>query len=473
MGRGHGSGDGGVLGRDVGVVERRLGVDDLPLAADLLDVDRHPGHAHAPVVGLGEQDLLAGRGVRDVALRDLEVRVADEHGVDAGDLLGEERARVLDVGQRVAPRRLAVVAGVARDDDDVGAGGLEAGHHDLRLLDDAGELHLALDVGLVPDRDAGGHETEDADLDRLGVGQATVLMTHGLKTGAPVFQSTELAESRGKSSLLLERPQRVEAVVVLVVAEGGGVVADLVHRRGHRVRRAAGDGVDLGVVVGQRRALDRVAGVDRQGALATDLGPDRLDDRGGLGHADVVGLGVGVLGVLEVVPVVDVAVQVGRAEHGQTDDLAVGAGAGRSGSGVGGRGRAHAREARATDGGEGQQAATGGGGSEEVRVGSVLMSSFAVRCSIGAVPVHGARLAPEAQGTTIAGHVRRQADSTGRFREPSASTDEPEPDLVDPLGDLLGRGGRQVGSAADAPEVHVDVGVRQALLAGVRRDEPC
>jgi len=31
-------------------------------------------------------------------------------------------------------------------------------------------------------------------------GSLTVLMTHGLKTGAPVFQSTELADSSGKFS---------------------------------------------------------------------------------------------------------------------------------------------------------------------------------------------------------------------------------------------------------------------------------
>ena len=32
----------------------------------------------------------------------------------------------------------------------------------------------------------------------LRSGSLTVLMTHGLKTGAPVFQSTEFAESRGR-----------------------------------------------------------------------------------------------------------------------------------------------------------------------------------------------------------------------------------------------------------------------------------
>ena len=66
-------------------------------------------------------------------------------------------------------------------------------------------------------------------------GTLTVLMTHGLKTGAPVFQSTELADEQREVQLLLEGPQRVQAVVELVVAERRGVVADLVHGGGHRV----------------------------------------------------------------------------------------------------------------------------------------------------------------------------------------------------------------------------------------------
>ena len=240
-------------------------------------------------------------------------------------------------------------------------------------------------------------------------GSLTVLMTHGLKTGAPVFQSTELADSSGKFELLLEGAQGVEAVVVLVVAERGGVVADLVHRGRHGVRRAAGDRVDLGVVVRERCALDRVAGVDRQGALGADLGTDRLDDRRRLGDADVVGLAVGVLDVLEVVPVVDVAVQVGRAEDGQSDDLAVGARTGRCRSGGGGLGRAHGREAGAADGGEGQQLATGGRGSEEVR--GVVGAHVVLRCQVLDRSSPGARCAARPRG---AGHDHSRRPSTQR-----------------------------------------------------------
>ena len=233
----------------------------------------------------------------------------------------------------------------------------------------------------------------------LRVGQLDGLDDPRLEDGCAGVPVDRVGREQREVQLLLEGPQRVEAVVVLVVAEGGGVVADLVHRGGHRVRRAAGDRVDLGVVVRERRALDRVAGVDRQGALGTDLGADRLDDRGGLGDADVVVRLVVVLGVLEVVPVVDVAVQVGRAEHGQSHDLAVGARPGRPRRPARRHPRWRVRRPRRRRGpaaGDGWSRIRGGQGSR--RCGRCSCRPSSVRCSIGAVPCPGARLAPEAQG---------------------------------------------------------------------------
>jgi len=83
------------------------------------------------------------------------------------------------------------------------------------------------------------------------------------------------------------------------------------------VHSAAGDRLDLGVVVGERSALDGVAGVEGDRVGGADLGADGLDERGGLGDADIAVLRVVVLGVLVVVPVVDVPVQVGGAEDGE------------------------------------------------------------------------------------------------------------------------------------------------------------
>ena len=104
-----------------------------------------------------------------------------------------------------------------------------------------------------------------------------------------------------------------------------------------------GDRLDLGVVVGERRALDGVAGVEGEGVAGPPLGADGLDERGRLGQADVVVLAVVVLGVLEVVPVVDVAVQVGRADHGERVVVGAARVAGRR---LGGRGRPARRDRR-------------------------------------------------------------------------------------------------------------------------------
>jgi len=50
---------------------------------------------------------------------------------------------------------------------DVHPRGTHPGHPDLGLLDQPREGHLALDVGLVPDGDAGVCQAEDAHPDRL------------------------------------------------------------------------------------------------------------------------------------------------------------------------------------------------------------------------------------------------------------------------------------------------------------------
>jgi hypothetical protein len=113
--------------------------------------------------------------------------------------------------------------------------------------------------------------------------------------------------------LRLELPQQRDAVVELVVAQGRGVISDRVHRRGHRVDAAGSDRLDLGVVVRQGSALDRVARIDEERAGSSSVLTDLVDQRGDLRETEVVLGLVVVLGILEVVPVEGVAVQVRRA----------------------------------------------------------------------------------------------------------------------------------------------------------------
>ena len=198
-------------------------------------------------------------------------------------------------------------------------GALEARHEHRGLLHDAGEPHLARHVVAVPDRHAGGDQAEDADHDVLAVRRADPLDDVRRERGRPGRPVDRVGAQQREAQLALERPQRVHAVVELVVAEGRGVVADRVHRGGHRVDVPPRDRVDLGVVVAQRGALDRVTGVEREAAGRAPLLPHRRDEGRDLGQAHVVRRAVGVLRVLEVVPVEHVAVGVARAEHGQPE----------------------------------------------------------------------------------------------------------------------------------------------------------
>ena len=293
-------------------------VAPVPLPALLDDQVQHR-EPHPPVEGLDQEHVLAGLPVGLVTLRDLLVRVPDQDRVHAGHLPGHQRRGVLRERQGVAVRRGGVGARVRRDDDQVTAPALELRHEDLRLLDQPGELHPTLDVGPVPDRDAGVGQAQDAHL-QLAAAADAELLDHVRREDRSLGRRVHRVGTQQREvELRLEGAQGVDPVVELVVAQGCCVVADQVHRRGHRVDRAGGDRVDLGVVVGQRRALDGVAGIEGEDRLPGPLRAHRLDQRAHLGQPDVVvGLVVELL-VLEVVPVDDVAVQVGRAEHAEAD----------------------------------------------------------------------------------------------------------------------------------------------------------
>jgi hypothetical protein len=128
-------------------------------------------------------------------------------------------------------------------------------------------------------------------------------MTYGGKGREPGRRVHRVGAEQRKVELAGEGLEQGDAVVELVVAQCRGVVADVVHDRRHGVHMAVADWGDPGEVVGQRRPLDRVARVDHQGAVTAALGTHGLHERGHLGQTDVVRGGVGVLKVLEVVPV--------------------------------------------------------------------------------------------------------------------------------------------------------------------------
>ena len=259
---------------------------------------------------------------------DVAVRVAEEDRVDAGDLLGDERRRVL-VRQFGAVAGGAAVAAVRGDQHDVGAAARASPAPTSRRWRPGRRSAACPRRWPGPRWRRRGWSGRGCRPAAFGAPwpRSTFLMTYGAYAGRRSCTLTALAARAGKPSWLDPQGQQRQPVVELVVAQRHRVVVDDVHRAGHRVLLAGrGDRLLLGVVRGQRRALDRVAGVEDQGRLAAPLGPDLVDQRGDLGQADVVVRAVVVLGVLVVVPVVDVAVGVRRAEQREVP--------GRGGAGV-------------------------------------------------------------------------------------------------------------------------------------------
>jgi hypothetical protein len=155
--------------------------------------------------------------------------------------------------------------------DNVHAGGAHPGHPDPGLFDQAGERHPAVDVGLVPDGYARVGQAEDADLDRLLTLHPDSLDHVGREGRAPGAGIQRVGAEQRKVELIGKSAQQRDPVVELVIAQSGGVVADVVHGRSHRMHIGVGDRGDTREVVGQRRPLDRVARIDHQRVVTPTL----------------------------------------------------------------------------------------------------------------------------------------------------------------------------------------------------------
>ena len=139
--------------------------------ARVLEVEVHDRDPHAPVERLDEQHVLAGAVLvtkrSGISLWAWPTRIASTPGTCSAT----SDAAFSGYGSASPYDERGVGAAVGGDDHHVAAAALELGHEVLGLLDEAGELHPALDVGLVPDRDAGVGQAEDADLEVGAVAQ--------------------------------------------------------------------------------------------------------------------------------------------------------------------------------------------------------------------------------------------------------------------------------------------------------------
>jgi hypothetical protein len=213
---------------------------------------------------------------------ELGVRVAQQQGVDARHA-GQVPAAVFHV------RRVGVVvqSAVQHGDDQVRVLRLELGQVFLRRLHHAAHGHPALELLLVPLHDRRRREAEDAHLQRhLQLAAVRGVGLDGLAHHRPRLEQ-RLAVARtghvgqhqremragaalGRAAVHVHRRagdlrQERQAVVELVVAGGGAVVADAVHRAIDRQLLVAGHRAGQRLVVGQHRALDGVAVVEQEG----------------------------------------------------------------------------------------------------------------------------------------------------------------------------------------------------------------
>ena len=237
-------GDGRVGGRGERVVGQKFGFHVISLDGDAADVGefRAGGGQHgvadlAGVVGLG----------KDVRQRGVGVRV--DENVDARDLFKQVDGAVAD--------GLVINAEVAEADDDIALVRLERVHLSLRELEHLfarGEGH-ALDLGGVGlGRGLGCLQAEHADLRAVRRGEGHVI----LKRGLAVIKG--VGGEDGELCFLGEFDEIFIAVVKLVIAERGGVIAGHVHQLDGRGALGKAD---------RRIALNVVARVKEQhvGAL--------------------------------------------------------------------------------------------------------------------------------------------------------------------------------------------------------------
>ena len=207
---------------------------------------------------------------------------------------------------------------MAEDDDEVGAFGPERGGMGGDGLDDAAGGEAALQQVGIPEqrlRRRGGDEADPervaaavgagqlAGQDRPRRGEGAVVERRGAGFAHQI--GAEHREARpGEGGL-----ERREAEVEVVVAEGGGVVAERGHRRDHRVRVVAGG---FHREVGKRRALQHVARIDEERGRGPGFGPGGADHRAEGGEAARFGRLAGAPGIRR-----HRAMEVGGAEDAQ------------------------------------------------------------------------------------------------------------------------------------------------------------
>jgi hypothetical protein len=209
---------------------------------------------------------------------------------------------------------------MAGHNNHVGSGSADFRNYQFGLLDDSVEIKAAVNVVAVPECTPWRHQSDQAH-SHPAVPGVDAFEDVRRERAPPGGDLADVCAQQREVQLTLPGAEQRYAVIELVITEGDGVIAHLIHGKRHGMLDCSGSGCDLGKVVGQRRSLNGVAGVQGDAVSRSTLGPHRLDESGGLGNADSVARGVGVGHVLEVVPIEHIVVQVSGAQHRQGEAL--------------------------------------------------------------------------------------------------------------------------------------------------------
>jgi len=230
--------------------------------------------------------------------------------------------------------RIAGQAAVRNRDDDVGALGAHLRYVFLRRFAHAFRIDLPVQPALVPGQDARRSEADHPDFQRraqrlaIRAGRADAAAQDAVRREQRLMRlrAVDIGQHHGEAGAGATRRvgrhaidiemaaghlvQISQAIVEFVVADAGDVHADLVHGLVDGQRLAARHRLDQRLVIGQRRALQRVAVVDQQ--IVGILGARLADQRGRAFQAD---RGVGLQ--LVIIITEDVGVQVGGFQQRQ------------------------------------------------------------------------------------------------------------------------------------------------------------
>ncbi len=275
-----------------------LAVQHQPDHAQVLAEEVRHHRRHAAHQAAGGVDVLQAGVAR---AGKFGVRVAEQQRVDAGHA-GQVPAGVF----HVRGVRRGVQPAMQDRHHQVGMLRLQFGQVLPRGFNDAADGDLAGQVLLVPVHDRRRGEADDADLQRhaelaaVGGIRLDVLRHHRprLEDRLAVARAVDVGqyqrEAWPRAAIVVaavdvhrragDLRQETQAVVELVVAGGGAVVAHRVHRLVDGQLLVAAHRLHHRLVVGQHAALDGVAAVEQEGV--GDLGAGAADQRGGALEAE-------------------------------------------------------------------------------------------------------------------------------------------------------------------------------------------